>query len=194
MGNILLTSPKLSALSEDDINLYYGAVARFPVDHGVRGVGEPPHVPRYIVDAPYLTPLLRLCLTNPADIRIKLSDFSESSIITASTQPKMINMAYIYRAPEVVLRNPSVPAFSVEIWALGVLFHSITTGGRPIFHDGGYNRSQDKLLTNIVRQLGKLPEPLWSMWDERFKYFDGREERWTLIRKVLVVFGMRMIS
>lgn len=172
MANVLLTSPKLSTFNQDDINLYYGKAAVLAVTHGVKGIGEPPHAPQYIVDVPYSTPLLRLCLSDPAGVRIKLSDFSESSIITASTQSKAINMPHIYRAPELVLRNPSVPSFSAEIWALGVLFHSVSTGGKPIFHDGGYDRSDDKLLKNIVLQLGKLPEPIWSMWDQRFKYFD----------------------
>lgn len=174
LGNILLTSPKLSALSYDDIALYYGEVAKCAVNYGVDSIGEPPHAPQYIVDTPDPTPLLRLCLRNPADVRIKVCDFSESSVITALTQPKSINMPYIYRAPEVVLKKPSVPAFSAEIWAVAVLFHCVSTGRRPVFQAGGLPQSEDELLKNIVLQLGKLPEPLWSAWDQRTKYFDEK--------------------
>ncbi|KAF5327183.1 hypothetical protein D9619_004391 [Psilocybe cf. subviscida] len=174
LGNILLTSPKLSSLSHDDITLYYGEVAKCAVNYGVDGIGEPPHAPQYIVDTPDPTPLLKLCLRNPADVRIKVCDFSESSVITASTRPKTINMPYIYRAPEVVLKKPSAPAFSAEIWALAVLFHCVSTGRRPVFQAGGLPQSEDELLKNIVLQLGKLPEPLWSAWDKRTEYFDEK--------------------
>ena len=80
-------------------------------------------------------------------------------------------MPYIYRAPEVVLKKPFVPAFSAELWALAALFHFVSTG-RPIFQAGNFPPSEDALLKNIVLQLGKLPEPLWSTWEQRAKYFD----------------------
>ncbi|KAF5310126.1 hypothetical protein D9619_010370 [Psilocybe cf. subviscida] len=172
MGNILLTSPKLSSLSNDDVEHYFGQVAKFVVKDGVEGVWKPPHAPQYIVCAPDPLPLLELCLSDPANVHVKLCDFSESSIVTPDGQPKKMNMPLMFRAPEVILTKPLMPALSTDIWALAVLFHVVSTGGRPIFKYKYHRHSEDDILKDIVLRLGKLPEPFWSAWDERAQFFD----------------------
>lgn len=106
----------------------------------------------------------------------------------------MINRLYIYRAPEVVLKKPSVPTFSAEIWALAVHFHRVSTGGRIIFPAANLRLSENELPKNIVLQLGQLPENLWPYGTNAYSTLTKRAGAWTSLPKVFDVFGTETSS
>ncbi|KAF5327327.1 hypothetical protein D9619_004016 [Psilocybe cf. subviscida] len=185
LKNILFNYPKLSSMSTGDITRYFGEVetADLKYPDNIGRDEAPPHAPLYYIGMPDPEPLLRLCLNDPTGVRIKICDFSESSIVTEEIQPKRANVPAIYRAPEVLLRRLSTPAFAADIWALAVLFYFIASGGQCLFLAQSPFRGAftDELLKEIVLCMGKLPEPLWSEWEARAQYFnedgilDGQE-------------------
>ncbi|KAK7061247.1 kinase-like domain-containing protein [Favolaschia claudopus] len=192
IGNILLSSTKLSILaSQEEIESYYGEPekcslrlmpSKVTTHEGVDDDSSfpplAPHVPRYVIETPDPTPLLHLCLDEPEHVHVKLCDFSESSVIdpSVSTAPRIANIPKLYRAPEIMLGQPSIPSPSTDIWALAVLFHSLFTGGASLFYSS-YGL-QDELLREMVLVMKtKLPEPTWSSWASRSRFFD-EEGRW----------------
>lgn len=100
-----------------------------------------------------------------------LSDFSESF------QPSVEARAYAHT------RFPLIPpesffskdgsatiSFPSEIWTLGCTIIEIMGNG-SLFET--FWSSSDKLICEHVKTLGKLPEPWWTEWEARSKYFNS---------------------
>ncbi|KAJ7224492.1 hypothetical protein GGX14DRAFT_650739 [Mycena pura] len=146
----------------------------------------PPNIARrlitqYFVVKPDSTLLLHLCLDNPTQAHVQISDFSESFLFNSSTPvQRLVHSPTVFRAPELLLdRENCSPQPSTDMWALAVVFHMLFTGGFPLFPSG--RGVQDLVLREMVILLGKLPEPYWSSsWKNRKLYFDddGNRVEW----------------
>jgi serine/threonine-protein kinase SRPK3 len=76
-----------------------------------------------------------------------------------------------YHAPELLLDTAnSKGTQAVDIWSLGCLIFEIRTGPYSPFSSVYFD--VDETLESIVNHLGRLPEPWWSTWKNRSKYFD----------------------
>jgi serine/threonine-protein kinase SRPK3 len=71
-----------------------------------------------------------------------------------------------YRAPE--MRFEDAYTTATEVWSLGCLLFEIRSGA-PFFDT--WFCTDDVMVHRIVRLLGKLPEPWWSSWSGRSKFY-----------------------
>ena len=150
---------------------------RLELDETDTAAPATPHAPTYTVTAPDPTPLLKFCLgANPQAANVKICDFGESFIFI-HPQCRTVGIPRLYRPPEALFDSYAdslypTPAF--DIWTLAVLFHILYTGGCGLFLEG----SDDVILCEMVRLIGKLPEPYWSSWENRKDYFDYEGNWW----------------
>ncbi|KAJ7803789.1 kinase-like domain-containing protein [Mycena olivaceomarginata] len=166
-GNILLCPPTPAWSSQADVEAYLGAPLKRPlrVESPLSSHVPPsPHVPDYLVPDPDEVDFLQLCLTRP---HVKLCDFSEAYMPDLPRAPSLA-IPRIFRTPEALLDpTPGHASTETDVWALAVLMHMLFTGGRGLFYFG-----DDRQLREMVRLLGKFPEPWWSSWANRSRYFD----------------------
>ncbi|KAF7316214.1 Protein kinase [Mycena indigotica] len=178
-GNILLRLP-ITWRTASDVEQDLGVAG----EHEYGADLTSPHQPRYLVpgmcDDPYL---LQLCLRQP---HIKICDFSESSIPTL-TDPPYLASPLILRPPEAILGFLEHPTLQSDIWALAVLCHLLFANGRSLFYRG------DKMLLDMVLNLGKLPEELWTSWPGHTDFDDqGRAIRGPNV-SIFLKFGFETI-
>ncbi|KAF7305179.1 Protein kinase [Mycena kentingensis (nom. inval.)] len=124
-----------------------------------------PHLPKYIVPATALrlkADLLRICLQKP---NVRICDFGEAYIPNIP-RPSPLATPRMYRPAQAILRDAPHATLELDIWALAVLFHVLFAGFGLFFED------DDDLLANMAFSLGPFPEPYWSEWENRPKYFD----------------------
>lgn len=89
-----------------------------------------------------------------------------------------------YLAPEVLFEQEV--SFWSDIWALGCIIFEIRSG-HPLFESFFGNHSD--VVLQIVRRLGKLPEPWWNAWRVRNSFYDDhgkpklpRSEEYPLVK------------
>ncbi|KAJ6463435.1 kinase-like domain-containing protein [Mycena sanguinolenta] len=157
-GNVLLCLPKTWA-SPSDVENDIG-----PPRKREFGATPSPHLPQYLVPGVNENiEFLRRCLAKP---RVKLCDFSEG-YIPSLLQPPGLASPRILRPPEALLGDLPHATTESDIWALAVLVHYLFTGGCGLFYD-----RDDRMLQDMVLNLGKFPEPFWSRWKNRNQFFD----------------------
>ncbi|GJJ06229.1 hypothetical protein Clacol_000419 [Clathrus columnatus] len=177
MSNVLFHSPIISSwTSDNDFEKYLGSPTQGPLT--LRGSDElaapSPHIPSYLVfvNHPYF--LLKLCLSDPTQIHVKICDFGEAFIPTMqlTSLPSRV-IPIFYAAPEVIFGDPTgLPA---DIWALAVLIRYITSG---VFLFSSLHGIPEEVIKSMVLTLGKLPERWWSRWEERSEWFNEGGEWW----------------
>ncbi|KAF7307319.1 Protein kinase [Mycena indigotica] len=97
---------------------------------------------------------------------IKLCDFSESYMPDMPDPPEL-GSPHILRPPEGILTDLPHATLASDIWALTVAIYQVLTSGFLLFSE-----LDDGILEAMVLTLGKFPEPLWSKWAHRAKFFD----------------------
>lgn len=189
-GNILLHSPAFSSLSRPkDIYPLLGKPRKAPFRQSDSNTPESScHEPTHLIYSPLnYNRRLKLCLQNWTQVHVKICDFGESFVYDPTTPPvdRIARIPPRFRAPEVFFDNLRAHGPPVDIWSLAVLVHVIFTGNTGLFHSlrRGDEVEKDEILREMVLQLGqKLPEPVWSSWENRHLYFDndgkwvGKEE------------------
>jgi hypothetical protein len=84
VGNILFHSASIASWSsQEEVYQYLEPPCRYDDVHQceTKELGPlSPHVPEYIVGTPDPTPLLKLCLSDPTQLNIRICDFSEAFI------------------------------------------------------------------------------------------------------------------
>ncbi|KAF7322163.1 Protein kinase [Mycena kentingensis (nom. inval.)] len=121
-----------------------------------------PHLPRYLVPATSMlhkADVLGMCLKKP---NIRICDFSES-YMPGLPSPSPLATPYAFRPPQEMLGDAP---HALDVWALAVLFHALFAF--PLFLD-----EQNEALADMVSNFGPFPEPFWSKWEKRSKYFDA---------------------
>jgi len=186
LKNILVHSPSIASWSsEEDVYTYLGPPDR--CDVFLTGAEEPapfsPHVPAYIVMTPDPTSLLKLCLSHPSQVNIKICDFSESFIYSPGIKRKLHTPA-VYAAPEILLDDDPSPAS--DVWAFAVLVYFLVSGGCYLFPS--YRSIPNEVLSSMVQSLGKFAEHLWLKWAERGQYLD-ESGQWVAGPKRKPIFG-----
>ncbi|GJJ06231.1 hypothetical protein Clacol_000421 [Clathrus columnatus] len=177
MSNILLHSPIISSWTSDsDFEKYFGRPRQRPLTLlGTDELAAPsPHIPSYLVFVNNRNSLLKLCLSDPTQIHVKICDFGEAFIPTMQLTPlPPRGIPIFYAAPEVIFGDPSgLPA---DIWALAVLICYIIEGG---FIFSSYRGIRKEVIKSMVLTLGKLPERWWFSWEERSEWFNEDGEWW----------------
>jgi len=165
--------------AQTDVEEYLGKPRRRRLELDETDTAAPftPHAPTYTVTAPDPTPLLKLCLeANPQAANVKICDFGESFIFIHPQRQRKLGIPRLYRPPEAFdsYAESLFPTPAFDIWTLAVLFHILYTGGCGLFLAG----RDDVILREMVRLIGKLPEPYWSSWENRKDYFDNEGNWW----------------
>ncbi|KAJ6613433.1 kinase-like domain-containing protein [Mycena sp. CBHHK59/15] len=169
VGNILLRIPGIEQISRQDLQKYLGEPYKKPLS---RRDGEPvistPHEPKYVVPSPERLELLRLCLSSPEAVYLKICDFGEAFLWDDKSVITQLNTPCVYAAPEIIFHDHISPA--VDVWALAVLIHMVLSGGYLLFNS--YHGIKKEVLREMVLTLGKLPDRWWTKWEDRSEYFD----------------------
>ena len=122
VGNILFHSFSIASWSsQEEVYQYLEPPCRYNVHQGETKEPGPlsPHcVPECIVGTPDPTSLLKLCLSNPTQLNIRICDFSEAFIYIPGINHKVYTPA-VYSAPEILLDDCPSPAS--DVWAFAVL-------------------------------------------------------------------------
>lgn len=72
-----------------------------------------------------------------------------------------------FAAPEVQLRDVLTPA--CDVWALGCVLHHVFSNDRLWMPLAGHRNS----LVDLTLCFGKLPDPWWSAWPGRGRFFNS---------------------
>lgn len=89
---------------------------------------------------------------------VKLTDFDNSFIIGQQPDSELVGIDPVYCAPETFRYMGGEPLaldFSIDVYALGIIFHQIFTGVIPTFHDAGKENGISYIFEELLR--GKLP-------------------------------------
>lgn len=169
-ANILLRLDGLNGLPEKQINKGLGLdTLRILKSEGCNETANPPP---YLVKAAYLDDEFHSAFAT-GDICVV--DFGEC--FETSNPPEKGAIPFAYASPELALSEASAPAS--DIWALAATIYEIRFGSRlfdvdaiPIRMDDEThiigNDAKPSYIFSMVRQCGRLPEPLWSEWSEHW--------------------------
>lgn len=166
-GNMVLRIPGVERWTRRDIEKYFGQPDKqLPRDNQWNVIqSTSPNVPKYGVVPPDPDLLLNLCIESIENFNIKLCDFGEAFIWDGRPKDIKSHMPLDLAAPEVLLRAPLTP--SIDVWALACVMFLFLDNCSLFPGD-----LRDHKLRSIVSSLGKLPDCLWTRWEERREYFD----------------------
>lgn len=160
-ANILIRLASLDHLSETEIFELFGE----PYTSDVKmasGEEVPNSAPRYLVDTADFSRLGPEYLTE----KITLIDFSEA--YRMSSPPSDLGIPEEYLPPEVIFKSEGTIGVGCDIWALACTLYEIRSQ-IPLFY---MPTDEDDHISEMVCNFGKLPEPWWSKWKNRAKFFD----------------------
>jgi serine/threonine-protein kinase SRPK3 len=127
----------------------------------ISGETPGPSAPKYIVQPINLEALDPKHLTDQACI----IDFGES--YDSSSPPEALGIPLGYCSPELIF-DGSV-GVGTDIWALACTIYELRSMGRLV---ETFDGDDDEVILQMVKLLGKLPEPWWTSWDARHRWFD----------------------
>jgi serine/threonine-protein kinase SRPK3 len=127
-----------------------------------------PHAPRELVQ-----PIDNYDISSSSFLEenIVVTNFGQSDDIMALSKDYKPGTALHYFSPEARLDKIITPAS--DIWGLACTIFEIRAGFSLFNSDF---TSGSLVLRNIVRTLGKLPEPWWSKFEERHVWFEENGE------------------
>lgn len=168
-SNVLVKLTGIESWSDEQIYQQLGSPV---MDDVLLETQETPKqsAPRYLVEP--------ACLGHSELIGedILLTDFGHARHANSPTpRPQETAVSLPYCAPE-VLFNTKEPDQAAEIWALACTLFEIRAGTQLF---ASFFGTCDEILRQVGQTLGKFPEPWWSAWDDRSRYFDeeGRPHR-----------------
>ncbi|KAF8326896.1 kinase-like domain-containing protein [Amanita rubescens] len=167
-SNILFqVSPRVRRWTDEEV---YSTLGRLWTEEIETLDNSPPgpHAPRELVQ-----PIDNHDISSPSFLEenIVVTDFGQSYDITALPKDYTPGTALHYFSPEARFDNIITPAS--DIWGLACTIFEIRAGF-SLFNSVFTARSLD--LQNIVRTLGKLPEPWWSKFEKRHVWFEENGE------------------
>lgn len=159
-SNILLRLANIDHLTDEQLFNLIGEPETEPV---FTATGETPgvSVPKYLVKPIEMSWIDPEYFTKQACI----IDFGES--FNPSNPPLHLGIPGKYRSPELIFEDTA--GLACDLWAFACTIFELRTY-HELFEPWGEN--DDPIISEIVRLLGKLPEPWWSAWDKRKNYFE----------------------
>lgn len=159
-GNILFQLETFDSWSDEQL---YECMGRPVTEEVVRLDGQAIEscAPAYTVHSGDLSRLEQRMMVS----KILIVDFGASYFI--NKPPLKTTTPAQYAAPE-VLRSIGV-APSSDVWALGCAAFEICAG--YTLFKALFNPRQD-VMKDMISMLGKPPDNIWKMWEERSRYFD----------------------
>lgn len=158
-------------------------------------IGEPIQIPPVRLDGAPLSPGIPSIVVwdaatgvpsddiTPSYLPVMLSDFGESfepaitKRLHAHTLPTLIPPESFFTRSNSDIDSIS---FASDMWTLACSIWEVL-GDSPPFLPWG--KSQDEILLQHVKVLGKLPEAWWSSWETRSECLDEKEEGIFLVKQ-----------
>ncbi|KAK0120491.1 hypothetical protein ONS96_010701 [Cadophora gregata f. sp. sojae] len=159
-SNILLRLKGFDELSEDELIKQLGEPDKEPL-LTMSGKNPAPSGPEYLVDALSLNQLDARFISS----QVSIIDFGES--YDMSSPPEDLGITAAFRAPELLFDNTI--GVGCDLWALACTLFEIRTDS-PLFEN--FMNDDDEVIMQMVPLLGKLPEPWWSSWKARGRWFE----------------------
>lgn len=119
--------------------------------------------PKYLVRPINMTAISRQYLTD----QVCIIDFGES--YDPLTPPELLGIPPTYSSPELLFHE--LPGIASDIWALACTLFEIRSG-QQLFQ--GMFGDEDDIIMQMVQLFGKFPEPWWSSWVNRDRWFDEK--------------------
>ena len=185
-ANILFqASDQARRWSDNEIYLMLGR----PVMDEVRTIDlspPTPHAPRELI-----APVTAARLSSPAFLEENIIVINFGQAFDINQVPKDYKPATVrhYLSPEASFEGRVSTAS--DIWGLACTIFEIRAGF-PLFDS--FVTSRASVLRNIVLTLGKLPEPWWSVFEERHEWFEENGEPKPPGKKSTIRDKLRMIG
>ncbi|GJE84138.1 serine/threonine-protein kinase [Phanerochaete sordida] len=155
-SNILFRIPPAQSWTDDEVRIVLGPCETWTED-----------TPLGPIEVTETIDVQRFSNLNIMQPDILLSDFGQSFVATRKPAGYRAATQIKFMAPEAYFDGDA--SFASDVWALGcVLFH-IRAGFSPF--DGWFDHP-DATFEQMVRTLGRLPDPWWAAWDARRALFD----------------------
>lgn len=180
IGNILLQIPGLESWNETQILSRFGRPVRVNI-YRLDGlpVEDSPKIPKYTVASSHVTKAFNF------NGSVMIADFGSAYLASEEENSHRTSIEPAVCAPERVFGCPfGLPS---DIWSLGCTIFAIVSGVNP-FGSMGSSYSKDSTMLDILRTLGKPPEPWWSQWQEKQRKLgisDQEVMKQTIIRRSL---------
>lgn len=159
-ANILLRLKDIDSLSEEELLTQLGE-SRKETLLTISGEAPGPSGPEYLVEPGNLEALDSRHFAEQACI----IDFGESYDI--SKPPENLGIPLGYRSPELIFEEQC--SVASDIWALACTIYELRSM-RRLFEN--WDDEDDQVILQMVRLMGKLPEPRWSSWEARDRWFE----------------------
>ncbi|TVY84512.1 Serine/threonine-protein kinase SRPK [Lachnellula suecica] len=159
-SNILLRLTGFDDLSEDELINQLGQPQKEPL-LTISGESPAPSGPEYLVEGLSLDRLDARFISD----QICIIDFGES--YDMNNPPEDLGITASFRSPELLFDNTI--GVGCDLWALACTIYDIRTRS-PLFEN--FMDDDDEVIMQMVPLLGKLPEPWWSSWEARGRWYE----------------------
>ncbi|TVY87540.1 Serine/threonine-protein kinase [Lachnellula willkommii] len=158
-SNILLRLTVFDDLSEHELIDLFGEPNKEPLVT-ISGERPAPSGPEYLVESLDLDCLPARFISD----QISIIDFGESYHI--HSPPADLGITASFRSPELLFDNTI--GVGCDMWALACTLYEVRTNS-PLFENF---MDDDEVIMQMVPLLGKLPEPWWSAWGARGRWYN----------------------
>lgn len=167
-SNILIQIADIDALSEREIIREFGPPVRYQMAT-ISGHDVDSSAPGILVEGLVMSSINSQWLRD----ELVIVDFGES-FFYENPPANGVGTPLSYIAPEALFDRQA--SFWSDIWALGCIIFEIRSGKRLFVSFFG---DPSEVVEQMVETLGKLPEPWWNAWEQRYVYFDdlGRSKK-----------------
>jgi len=146
-------------LSEDDLINQLGEPHKEPL-LTISGESPAPSGPEYLVEGLSLDRLDARFISD----HVSIIDFGES--YDMHSPPEDLGITASFRSPELLFDNTI--GVGCDLWALACTIYEVRTRS-PLFEN--FMDDDDEVIMQMVPLLGKLPEPWWSSWKARERWY-----------------------
>lgn len=162
-SNILIQLADIDAWSEQEVFDRLGCPIKDNV-LTVSGSDINPSAPAYLMEPVVMSKI------DPQWLRdeILVIDFGQS-FVSGNPPASGLGTPLSYLAPEAIFDRQT--SFWSDIWALGCTIFEIRSGTQLF---ASFFGNSAEILRQMVQTLGKLPEPWWNEWEQRYAYFDDQ--------------------
>ncbi|KAH8650804.1 kinase-like domain-containing protein, partial [Tricladium varicosporioides] len=159
-SNILLRLMGFDELTEGELIKQFGEPNKEPL-LTVSGKSPGPSGPEYLVESLSLDQLDARFISD----KISIIDFGES--YDMHSLPQDLGITASFRSPELLFDNTI--GVGCDLWALACTVFEVRTRS-PLFEN--FMDDDDEVIMQMVPLLGKLPEPWWSSWKARGRWYE----------------------
>ncbi|KAL9576977.1 MAG: hypothetical protein Q9212_006673 [Teloschistes hypoglaucus] len=168
-ANIMLKIPNVDDFTVDQLYERFGSPPKWPV---VRRDGESLDgtVPSYAV--PHM--ITSKACEDVTESEVIITDFGEAYVLGTKSRETLNTPGHLC-PPEMLLRTGSM-GMPADIWALACTLFEIM-GTSVLFETWCLNN--DEVIAEIISCLGKPPDSIWKVWENRGDFFTEDGE-WAL--------------